>query len=241
MRRTYGFPNHDPQTGLGLLKLRTAFGGQAQRPSNRLLGTSKNFALNPPCDSRVGGGMGPLHPLVAGWFAGRYGEPTEPQVLGWPLVRAGRDVLISAPTGSGKTLAAFTTALDGLVRRATEGPLPDETLVLYVSPLKALANDVRKNLETPLGELVVLADERGLSLEAIRTATRTGDTTPSERARMLRKPPHILVTTPESLFILLTAERSRALFTHVETVIVDEIHALARDKRGSHLALSLAR
>jgi ATP-dependent helicase Lhr and Lhr-like helicase len=182
-----------------------------------------------------------LHPLTADWFARRYGGPTEPQVLGWPLVRAGRDVLISAPTGSGKTLAAFTTALDGLVRRATEGPLPDETLVLYVSPLKALTNDVRKNLETPLGELVVLADERGLSLEAIRTATRTGDTTPSERARMLRKPPHILVTTPESLFILLTAERSRALFTHVETVIVDEIHALARDKRGSHLALSLAR
>src|SRR6185312_2781897 len=185
--------------------------------------------------------MGDLHPLTADWFARRYGGPTEPQVLGWPLVRAGRDVLISAPTGSGKTLAAFTTALDGLVRRATEGPLPDETLVLYVSPLKALTNDVRKNLETPLGELVVLADERGLSLEAIRTATRTGDTTPSERARMLRKPPHILVTTPESLFILLTAERSRALFTHVETVIVDEIHALARDKRGSHLALSLAR
>src|SRR6185312_2253529 len=167
--------------------------------------------------------MGDLHPLTADWFARRYGGPTEPQVLGWPLVRAGRDVLISAPTGSGKTLAAFTTALDGLVRRATEGPLPDETLVLYVSPLKALTNDVRKNLETPLGELVVLADERGLSLETIRTATRTG------------------VTTPESLFILLTAERSRALFTHVETVIVDEIHALARDKRGSHLALSLAR
>jgi len=182
-----------------------------------------------------------LHPLVAGWFRERYGEPTEPQVQGWPLIRAGGDVLISAPTGSGKTLAAFTTALDTLIRRAAEGPLPDETLVLYVSPLKALTNDVRKNLETPLGELLVLAAERRLPLATIRTATRTGDTTQAERARMLRKPPHVLVTTPESLFILLTAERSRALFRRVETVIVDEIHALARDKRGSHLALSLAR
>jgi ATP-dependent Lhr-like helicase len=184
---------------------------------------------------------GALHPLVGNWFAERYGEPTEPQVEGWPHVRAGRDVLICAPTGSGKTLAAFTTALDGLVRRAAAGPLPDETIVVYVSPLKALTNDVRKNLETPLDELRARAAESGLSLETIRTATRTGDTTAVERARMLRKPPHILVTTPESLFIMLTAERSRALFARVETVIVDEIHALARDKRGSHLALSLAR
>jgi ATP-dependent Lhr-like helicase len=182
-----------------------------------------------------------LFPLVGAWFSSRYGEPTEPQVLGWPLIRAGRDVLISAPTGSGKTLAAFTTALDGLIRRGTAGPLPDRTLVVYVSPLKALTNDVRKNLETPLGELLALAAERQLPVAPIRTATRTGDTTPAERARMLRKPPHVLVTTPESLFILLTAERSRALFTHVETIIVDEIHALARDKRGSHLALTLAR
>ncbi len=179
--------------------------------------------------------------LVADWFTARYGSPTEPQVHGWPLIRAGSDVLIAAPTGSGKTLAAFTTALDGLIRRGAEGPLPDRTLVVYVSPLKALTNDVRKNLETPLGELQALAVERGLPLAPIRTATRTGDTTPVERARMLRKPPHVLVTTPESLYILLTAEKSRALFTNVETVIVDEIHALARDKRGSHLALTLAR
>ena len=185
--------------------------------------------------------MNELFPLVAGWFASRYGEPTEPQVQGWPLIRAGRDVLIAAPTGSGKTLAAFTTALDGLIRRAAEGPLPDEILVVYVSPLKALTNDVRKNLETPLGELLELAAEQNLELAPIRTATRTGDTTQSERARMLRKPPHVLVTTPESLYILLTAEKSRALFTHVEAIIVDEIHALARDKRGSHLALTLAR
>jgi ATP-dependent Lhr-like helicase len=182
-----------------------------------------------------------LFPLVGAWFSDRYGEPTEPQIQGWPLIRAGRDVLISAPTGSGKTLAAFTTALDGLIRRAAEGPLPDETLIVYVSPLKALTNDVRKNLETPLGELLTRAAGALMPLAPIRTAVRTGDTTPVERARMLRKPPHVLVTTPESLFILLTAEKSRALFTHVETIIVDEIHALARDKRGSHLALTLAR
>jgi ATP-dependent Lhr-like helicase len=182
-----------------------------------------------------------LFPLVAGWFAGRYGEPTEPQVHGWPLIRAGRDVLISAPTGSGKTLAAFTTALDGLIRRAAAGPLPDEILVVYVSPLKALTNDVRKNLETPLGELLALAAEQNIALAPIRTATRTGDTSQSDRARMLRKPPHVLVTTPESLYMMLTAEKSRALFTHVEAIVVDEIHALARDKRGSHLALTLAR
>jgi ATP-dependent Lhr-like helicase len=179
--------------------------------------------------------------LVSDWFLARYGKPTEPQVEGWPLIEAGRDVLLSAPTGSGKTLAAFTTALDKLIRRAEAGPLPDETLVVYVSPLKALTNDVRKNLETPLAELLALAESRGIRLAPIRAASRTGDTTPAQRARMLRKPPHVLVTTPESLFILLTAERSRALFTHVETVIVDEIHALAADKRGSHLALTLAR
>ncbi len=182
-----------------------------------------------------------LHPLVGDWFSGRFGVPTEPQVQGWPLIRAGRDVLLCAPTGSGKTLAAFTLALDGLVRRAAEGPLPDQTLIVYVSPLKALTNDVRKNLETPLAELLALAQERGSDLAPIRTATRTGDTTATERARMLRTPPHVLVTTPESLFILLTAEKSRALLTHVETVIVDEIHAMAADKRGSHLALTLAR
>ena len=185
--------------------------------------------------------MNALFPLVSDWFSDRYGGPTEPQIAGWPIIRAGRDVLISAPTGSGKTLAAFTTALDSLVRRAAEGPLPDRTLVVYVSPLKALTNDIRKNLETPLGELLALAAERGLPLAPIRTATRTGDTPPADRARMLRKPPHVLVTTPESLYIMLTAEKSRALFTHVETIIVDEIHAMAADKRGSHLALTLAR
>ena len=182
-----------------------------------------------------------FHPLVSEWFAARFGNTTEPQLKSWPLIRAGADVLISAPTGSGKTLAAFSLCLDGLIRRALEGDLPDETLVVYVSPLKALTNDVRKNLETPLAELIERARERGETLAPIRTATRTGDTTAAERQRMLRKPPHVLVTTPESLYILLTAEKSRHLFTNVTTIIVDEIHAVANDKRGSHLALTLAR
>ncbi|HEV3155421.1 MAG TPA: DEAD/DEAH box helicase [Candidatus Baltobacteraceae bacterium] len=182
-----------------------------------------------------------FHPLLREWFSARRWAPTEPQIQGWPRIRSGSDVLISAPTGSGKTLAAFSICLDGLLRRAAADGLPDETIVVYVSPLKALTNDVQKNLEIPLGEVQQLAIERGTPLAPIRTAVRTGDTTSSERARMLRKPPHVLVTTPESLFILLTAERSRALFRNVSTVIVDEIHAMAADKRGSHLALTLAR
>ena len=156
------------------------------------------------------------------------------------FIRAGDDTLISAPTGSGKTLAAFSICLDDLVRRAADDRLPDETLVVYVSPLKALTNDVRKNLEIPLGEIVD-ARRTPRSAGRIRTAVRTGDTTPAERARMLRKPPHVLVTTPESLYILLTAEKSRALFGNVTTVIVDEIHAVANSKRGAHLMLTLAR
>ena len=182
-----------------------------------------------------------FHPLLREWFQARTWTPTQPQIQGWPLIRAGRDVLISAPTGSGKTLAAFSICLDELLQRAAADGLPDETLVVYVSPLKALTNDIRKNLEIPLGEILTLAKQRDLAFAPIRTAVRTGDTTTVERARMLRKPPHVLVTTPESLFILLTAERSRALFRNVSTVIVDEIHAMAGDKRGSHLALTLAR
>lgn len=182
-----------------------------------------------------------FHPLLGEWFATRYGVPTEPQLKSWPVIRSGEDVLVSAPTGSGKTLAAFSICLDDLVRRAFEGNLPDETLVVYVSPLKALTNDVRKNLQIPVGEIMTLSEERELGLPEIRTAVRTGDTTQSERQRMLRTPPHVLVTTPESLYILLTAEKSRALFRNVTTIIVDEIHAIAADKRGSHLALTLAR
>ncbi len=182
-----------------------------------------------------------FHPLVGEWFATTFGSTTQPQALGWPAIRQGDDVLIAAPTGSGKTLAAFTLGLDDLVRRAVEGNLPDQTMLVYVSPLKALTNDVRENLEKPLAAIVELARERNVELAPIRTAVRTGDTTPAERQRMLSKPPHVLVTTPESLFILLTAERSRRLFANVSTVIVDEIHAMAGNKRGSHLALTLAR
>src|SRR5262245_59222797 len=181
------------------------------------------------------------HPLVAEWFVSRFGTPTEPQEQGWPHILAGRTTLISAPTGSGKTLAAFLACIDRLVRKALAGELSDRTEVLYVSPLKALGNDIQKNLEIPLGEILALAGERGLLMPEIRTAVRTGDTLAPERRAMLKRPPHILVTTPESLYILLTAEGSRAILKDVGTVIVDEIHAVADDKRGSHLALSLER
>ena len=180
-------------------------------------------------------------PLVADWFTSKFGNPTEPQIAGWPEIRAGNHVLISAPTGSGKTLAAFLIALDGLLREARVGELANETRVLYVSPLKALSNDVRKNLEIPLAEIATLATERGVTLSPITTAVRTGDTPASERQKMRKDAPHILVTTPESLYILLTAERSRNMLRKVRTVIIDEIHAIADDKRGEHLALTLAR
>ncbi|MGC1649385.1 MAG: DEAD/DEAH box helicase, partial [Candidatus Sulfotelmatobacter sp.] len=181
------------------------------------------------------------HPLVAEWFVGKFATPTEPQEQGWPHILAGRTTLISAPTGSGKTLAAFLACIDRLVRKALAGNLSDRTEVLYVSPLKALGNDIQKNLEIPLGEILALAGERGLLMPEIRTAVRTGDTLQPERRAMLKRPPHILVTTPESLYILLTADKSRAILRGVETVIVDEIHAVADDKRGAHLALSLER
>jgi len=192
----------------------------------------------------VTGDVGSLqwaHPIVQEWFLGRFGSPTEPQIAGWPHIIAGRTTLIAAPTGSGKTLAAFLACIDELVRKALNGELRDRTEVLYVSPLKALGNDIQKNLEGPLAEIMQLAAERGILMPEIRTAVRTGDTLALERQRMLRRPPHILVTTPESLYILLTAERSRRILRDVETVIVDEIHAVAGDKRGSHLLLSLER
>jgi ATP-dependent helicase Lhr and Lhr-like helicase len=181
------------------------------------------------------------HPLVAEWFLSKFGSPTEPQEQGWPEILAGRTTLISAPTGSGKTLAAFLICIDRLVRKALEGALQDRTEVLYVSPLKALGNDIQKNLDGPLSEITALAGERGLLMPEIRTAVRTGDTLMKERRDMLRRPPHILVTTPESLYILLTADKSRAILRDIETVIVDEIHAVADDKRGAHLAISLER
>jgi ATP-dependent Lhr-like helicase len=181
------------------------------------------------------------HPIVAEWFVQKFGTPTEPQEQGWPHILAGRTTLISAPTGSGKTLAAFLACIDRLVRKGLAGDLADRTEVLYVSPLKALGNDIQKNLEGPLSEILALAGERGLLMPVIRTAVRTGDTPMAERRAMLKRPPHILVTTPESLYILLTADKSRAILRDVETVIVDEIHAVADDKRGAHLTLSLER
>jgi ATP-dependent Lhr-like helicase len=181
------------------------------------------------------------HPITAEWFVTKFGTPTEPQHHGWPAILAGQTTLISAPTGSGKTLAAFLVCIDQLLREAIAGNLAPCTQVVYVSPLKALSNDVQKNLDAPLAEILELALARGYLSSTIRTGVRTGDTLPKERAGMLRNPPHILVTTPESLYILLTAGRSRENLRHVHTVIVDEIHAVANNKRGAHLALSLER
>ena len=179
--------------------------------------------------------LAPFHPVVRRWFETRLGEPTPPQVRGWPRIRTGRHTLIAAPTGSGKTLAAFLWAIDGLLRQGES--LADETQVLYVSPLKALGNDIRKNLTGPLEELA----EMEPSFPEVRVLVRTGDTSQSQRAAMRKTPPHILVTTPESLYILLTSDGGRDMLRTVRTVIVDEIHAVAGDKRGSHLALSLER
>ncbi len=181
------------------------------------------------------------HPIVQEWFVSKFGTPTEPQEHGWPSILAGNATLISAPTGSGKTLAAFLVCIDKLLRQAITGQLAPCTQVIYISPLKALSNDVQKNLNGPLAEIQKLAVERGYLCPEIRTGVRTGDTPTRERAAMLRNPPHILVTTPESLYILLTAGKSREHLRRATTVIVDEIHAIADDKRGAHLALSLER
>ena len=175
------------------------------------------------------------------WFERRFGIPTDPQRLGWPPIARGEDTLIAAPTGSGKTLAAFLQVLDRLVRRAAKGALEDRLEAVYISPLRALSYDIHRNLEGPLREIRETCEELGWPIPEIRVAVRTGDTPSSERQAMLRRPPHVLVTTPESLFLLLTAERSRPLFHGARTLIVDEIHALAGNRRGAHLALSLAR
>jgi ATP-dependent Lhr-like helicase len=182
-----------------------------------------------------------FHPAVQRWFSETLGEPTIAQQRGWEAIREGRHTLIAAPTGSGKTLAAFLTALDDLFQESLQHPLPDEVRVVYVSPLKALSTDIHKNLAEPRLGIHKLAVEMGIEAPKITAAVRTGDTTSSERASMLRTPPHILVTTPESLYLLLTAERSRAMLRTVRTVIVDEIHALIGSRRGSHLALTLER
>lgn len=182
-----------------------------------------------------------FHPAVARWFGESFSEPTKPQALAWPLIRQGQNVLIAAPTGSGKTLAAFLAAVDGLIRQGVRAPLPDETQVVYVSPLKALSNDIRNNLAAPLAGIRRELQALGLPDVDVRTLVRTGDTPQSERLGMRKRPPHIVVTTPESLYVLLGSESGRTMLATTRTVIVDEIHALAGNKRGSHLALSLER
>jgi len=187
-----------------------------------------------------------FHPAVRAWFERRFDAPSRAQELGWPVIGAandpsGFDVLLCAPTGSGKTLAAFMWAINGLVIDAARDALRDEVSVLYVSPLKALANDIRLNLEEPLHGVRDTGAESSLDLSRIRAGLRTGDTSASERTAMLRRPPHILVTTPESLFILLTSPKFREKLAGVRHVIVDELHALAGNKRGAHLALTLER
>ncbi|ULA63654.1 MAG: DEAD/DEAH box helicase [Nitrospira sp.] len=182
-----------------------------------------------------------FHPIIAEWFQSQIGQPTEVQRQAWPAIQSGADALIAAPTGSGKTLAAFLSCIDALFMQALARELDDHTHVLYVSPLKALSNDIQKNLQRPLAEIGQLALQVGLLMPELRVLVRTGDTPMADRQQMLKRPPHILVTTPESLFILLTAEKSRRLLQTVQTVIVDEIHALAPNKRGAHAALSLER
>src|SRR5712691_9173619 len=182
-----------------------------------------------------------FHPVIQRWFSETLGEPTAAQRQGWDAIRDGRHTLIAAPTGSGKTLAAFLTALDDLFQEGLQAPLPDEVRVVYVSPLKALSADIHKNLAEPRKGIRRIAEEMGLDAPRITAAVRTGDTTQAERAAMLRTPPHILVTTPESLYLLLTAGRSREMLRTVRTVIVDEIHAVIGTRRGAHLALSLER
>jgi ATP-dependent helicase Lhr and Lhr-like helicase len=182
-----------------------------------------------------------FHTAVASWFESHFSAPTPVQSLAWPSIKDGSHTLISAPTGSGKTLAAFLSAIDDLVRMGVEKNLSDTTHVLYVSPLKALSNDIQKNLQLPLMGIQERLRSMGLDCEPIRVLVRTGDTSQSERTAMARRPPHIVVTTPESLFILLTSESGRRMLKTVKTLIVDEIHALVDDKRGAHLALSIER
>jgi ATP-dependent helicase Lhr and Lhr-like helicase len=182
-----------------------------------------------------------FHPAVTRWFEQTFGSPTEPQLRGWPAIRSGRHALISAPTGSGKTLAAFLASLDALFRKGTLSDLPDETQVVYVSPLKALSNDIRKNLQEPLaGIRALLRETEGHDID-VRAEVRTGDTTASQRRALIKNPPHILVTTPESLYLLLTSESGRRMLRSVRTLILDEIHAVVDDRRGAHLALSVER
>src|SRR6202167_6860076 len=182
-----------------------------------------------------------FHPAVAAWFSRTFDAPTPAQERAWPALQSGQHALVAAPTGSGKTFAAFLAAIDQLVREGLEGPLPDETRIVYVSPLKALSNDIQRNLDAPLAGIREELALRGVPDVAIRAVVRTGDTSQSERASMRRRAPHIVVTTPESRYILLGSESGRAMLSTCRTVIVDEIHAIAGNKRGAPLALSLER
>ncbi len=182
-----------------------------------------------------------FHPVISDWFNRHFDSPTPAQAQAWPAIRGGRHTLVAAPTGSGKTLAAFLCAIDAIVHDSVAGTLDDVTSVVYVSPLKALSNDIDRNLNAPLKEIHAALEDSGTSYIPIRTAVRTGDTPQAARAAMRRRPPHILVTTPESLYILLTSDSGREMLRHVRSVIVDEIHALAGNKRGAHLSLSLER
>src|SRR5437867_4390375 len=185
--------------------------------------------------------MADFLPFVRRWFEDTFAQATRPQIEGWEAIASGRDTLIVAPTGSGKTLAAFLWALDHLHRLGLERRLEDRVYVVYVSPLRALNNDIEKNLRAPLGGIRAAAAAEGIKLPEVRVAVRTGDTLAPQRQAMTRRPPHVLITTPESLYILLTSERFRPAFAHTRFLIVDEIHALMGSKRGAHLALSLER
>src|SRR6202171_3319184 len=182
-----------------------------------------------------------FHPAVAAWFSRTFDAPTPAQERAWPALQSGQHVLVAPPTGSGKTFAAFLAAIDQLVKEGLQGPLPDETRIVYVSPLKALSNDIQRNLDAPLKGIRDELAALNLPDVAIRAVVRTGDTSQAERAGMRRKPPHIVVTTPESLYILLGSSSGRGILATCRTVIVDEIHAIAGNKRGAHLALSLER
>src|SRR6266849_896084 len=182
-----------------------------------------------------------FHPAVRDWFRKHFPAPTEPQARAWPVIKQRQHTLIAAPTGSGKTLAAFLSAIDDLVWKAVDGTLVDETQVVYVSPLKALSNDIQINLQEPLRGIQQGLEAAGVTGAQIRTLVRTGDTPAKDRTAMTKKPPHIIVTTPESLYILLTSEGGRRMLSTTRTLIVDEIHAMVDDKRGSHLSLSIER
>lgn len=194
--------------------------------------------MNAPLDAKV---LEPFHPAVAGWFTDAFSAPTDCQTQAWPAIRSGQHTLIAAPTGSGKTLAAFLAAIDHLVQQGITNGLPNTTQIVYVSPLKALSNDIQRNLEIPIVGIAKQLNRMELPAIPIRTLVRTGDTPAHVRATMRRNPPHIMVTTPETLYILLTSDGGREILRSAHTVIVDEIHAVAANKRGSHLSLSLER